>query len=144
MNWLSWICLYQTGSDGTSSFHPSQCEGTHFPHVCVFPLNRMKPNAFKNHKDFTKYFIQVSVCAILAYFPLHFRGKRSDLLLTMISPLSYIIHGAILHSACTRSSSSQPHCCSVWSLWKEIQIFSFVCVYKTKEQKWDLHGFSDF
>lgn len=41
----------------------------------IFPLSRMKPNAFRNQKDVNKFFIQVfSVCAILAYFPWHLGG----------------------------------------------------------------------
>ncbi len=54
-------------------------------------------------------------------------GKHSYLLLTVISPRSCIIHGAILHSACTHSSSPQPDCCSVWSLFEGTNIFPYSC-----------------
>lgn len=75
----------------------------------------MKPNALRNQKDVNKYFIQVfSVCAILAYFPWHLGEKCSYLLLTIISPRSYIIHEAILRGAWIHSSLSQPHYGTAW------------------------------
>lgn len=51
-------------------------------------------------------------------------GGSSDLLLTMISLRFYIIHGAHLHTACTHTSLSQPHCGTV-SGWKSKYISAF-------------------
>lgn len=122
-DWVEFVFIgiFQIGSSRIKRLYPSQRKD--FPHV-HFSSSTMKPNALRNQKDVNKYFIQVfSVCAILAYFPWHLGEKCTYLLLTIISPRSYIIHGAILRGAWTHSSLSQPHYSSAWSLWKEIQIY---------------------
>lgn len=119
-HWVEFVFIRisQIGSSRIKRLYPSQWK--HFPHV-QFSSSTMKPNALRNQKDVNKYFIQVfSVCAILAYFPWHLGEKSSYLLLTIISPRSYIIHGAILCGAWIHSSLSQQHYGTAWSLWKEI------------------------
>ena len=64
-------------------------------------------SAFTDPELMNLFFIQVvPVYGTLTHFLWHFRAKCPDLLLAIISPRSCIIHGILLHSACTHAPLS--------------------------------------
>lgn len=100
---------------------------------------RKLTEAFRNSKVINMFLIQVvSVWGTLTYFLWHFRGKCTDLLLPIISPRSYIIHGILLHAVCTHTPPPRSYYC-VLSGWKIKPISSFI-----SRTCWrNLNGWSD-
>lgn len=96
LRWLNWTCFRTPGtlagtlSSGLFSAWQKRSE-TQRPLIC---------SIFRS-----------PVWGTLTYFLWHFRGKCTDLLLPIISPWSYIIHGILLHAVCMHTPPPRSYYC---------------------------------